>query len=164
MKERKSILYLCFLSLILLFFYCMMWNKLLLTEFVIYLCCLIGLMLLVFEFYWFFFVCLFFVWKFSFFFCNVCWCAHNLAVWLGQVDDHISVFWKSFTIRYRRYSSSQPQIQLIKNNPWSVPAYLCYFKRHCRFGPTDVTGCNSAKSPLRWWIMIPWLGSSEFLF
>lgn len=50
-REGISILYLCFLSLILLFFYCMMWNKLLLTEFVIYLCCLVGLMLLVFEFY-----------------------------------------------------------------------------------------------------------------
>lgn len=65
-----------------------------------------------------------------------------------------------------RFSTNWPQMQLIEreNNPWTVPAYLCYFKRRCRFGLTDVTGCNSAKSPLHWWIMSPWLGSSEILF
>lgn len=63
-----------FLVLNFTFFYCMMWNKLLLTEFVIYLCCLAELILLVFRVLQIFFLI------FSFFFCNVCWCAHNLAV------------------------------------------------------------------------------------
>lgn len=145
----------------------MMWNKLLLTEFVIYLCCLVGLMLLVFEFYRFFFPLEIFL-----FFCNVCWCAHNLAVWKGQVDDQIGLLnWMSWRSNERKRLSESVSSLFFKsaadaaeNNPWSVPAYLCYFKRHCRFGLTDVTGCNSAKSPLHWWIMTPWLGSSELLF
>lgn len=47
-----------------------MWNKLLLTEFVIYLCCLGGLMPLVF---WVLQIFLFLF--FPSFFCHVCWCA-----------------------------------------------------------------------------------------
>lgn len=141
----------------------MMWNKLLLTEFVIYLCRLVGLMLLVFEFYRLFFQ------NFPFF-CIVCWCALNLAVWKGQVDDQISTFGRittkktPFRVRIIVTLQVSQQMQFIKNNPRSAPASLCYFKRRCRFGLTDVTGCNSAKSPLHWWIMTPWLGSSELLF
>lgn len=46
-------------------------------------------MLLVFEFYG-IFSFLLEIFLLCFFFCNVCWCAHNLAVWKGQVDDQIS--------------------------------------------------------------------------
>lgn len=136
----------------------MMWNKLLLTEFVIYLCCLGGLMPLVF---WVLQIFLFLFFPLLFLSCLLM--CTNLAVWKRQVDDQIS--WMSWqnnnresTIQSlcRRYSSSQPQMLLT--------ASLSYFKRHCRFGLTDVTGCNSAKSPLHWWIMTPWLGSSEILF
>lgn len=61
-----------------------------LTEFVIYLCCLVGLMLLVFEFYRPFFLFFSPLETSLNFFCIVCWCAHNLVVL--EIDDQISLF------------------------------------------------------------------------
>lgn len=124
-----------FLVLNFTFFYCMMWNKLLLTEFVIYLCCLVGLMLLVFEFYRFFFF------PFEIFPCFVMsagvhtswlfgkgWLMTNLAYF----DDLIMSRKKNdsekrgFQSRCCHYTSSQPQMQLIKYILWSVPAFLLF--------------------------------------
>lgn len=147
--------FICFLSLILLFFYCMMWNKLLLTEFVIYLC-LVGfgwtVSVSVLQIFFFFFPFLKFY--FHFLFCNVRWCAHldclqGAGWWPNQ---HILKVTEEPPPKQKGFSEFQ-------KNTWAAPAYLWYFKRL-----TDVTGCNSAKSPLHWWIMTPPLAKIFFYY
>lgn len=83
-----AILHLCSLSLIFPFFYCMMWNKLLLTEFVIYLCCMAGLMLVVLHIFLYKLFILFYFF--------------GLLVWTqlgcsgkGHSDDKSRLFWTS---------------------------------------------------------------------
>lgn len=153
----------------------MMWNKLLLTEFVIYLCCLVGLMLLVFEFYRpFSFLFFPLLWNLPPFFlyrllvCTQLGCFGNSALMTKSV-----YFWKPWKKNNPENAFSELVASLLFKSATDTAdkeqSLLCsgrsvYFKRRCRFGLADVTGCNIAKSPLHWWIMTPRLAISELLF
>lgn len=135
----------------------MMWNKLLLTEFVIYLCRLVGLMLLVFEFYRLFFPQTFL------FFCIVCWCALNLAVWKGSLMTKSAHLEKNaFQSPYHCYSASQPTDAVCKR---TIPDLL----QHISVILRDAVGLGSQTSQAATAPSLPctdesWLGSSELLF
>lgn len=149
----------------------MMWNKLLLTEFVIYLCCLVGLMLLVFEFYRPFFSFSFFFWKLPpTFFCIVCWCAHNLAVL--EIDDQISIYFcescgkkNNLKMPFRVGSVISLQVsRRYKNNPHSVLADLFILRDTVGLGSQTSRAATVPSLPCADESWLPGLPSPSFYF
>lgn len=167
-QGRGNQSYVC-VSFLFFFFKCMMWNKLLLTEFVIYLCCLDGLMPLVF---WVLQIFFFFLSSFLFFIVSAC--EHQLgsfgmgrlmigSLWMSWQNNnhvggpgggsHLSVF-------YHRNALSQPQMLLTRTGS-SIFVIL-----------RDTVGLGSqtsqaARAPSLFsqrWITTRWPGSSELSF
>lgn len=123
-RGRRGIdLFLCSLSslLLFLFFYCMMWNKLLLTECVIYPCCLVGFSWTV-SFFW---VLQIFLLKMFSFFWNVCWWVQRgcfgkgrlMTTSVSYLESHGRVQKKPFFSELVSFLFLQrwPQMLLIKN-------------------------------------------------
>lgn len=143
----------------------MMWNKLLLTEFVIYHCCLVGLMLLVFEFYFFSFG------NFPLFLylstgVHTTWLFGRRA---GQWPKSAH-FWKT-----RKYSDTVNASQMYRRHPSESDSAagepslirssisLVILRDTVGFGSQTSQAATAPSLPLHWWFTTPWLGSSELL-